>query len=194
MKPYFTFVGSEAIGALNEYMGDRPSGSDCIFVNQFEHPLSDKDIWRYWNRNLKRIGLIQEAPNGSGSTRYGGKNPHELRDFFRTRWQKSGADKDVGEFLMGHDIDPLGYNKAMGDADYVRRIYRHAEPWLNILYDDREKISVDSLEEVRSEMEQRIRDLERGNERARKLEMLLEDPDVYQAFVETLQRLKERKT
>ena len=57
---------------------------------------------------------------------------HEMRDVFKTRFHKSGADPVVAEFCIGHEVDPLGYNKAMSNVSYVSREYRKAEPWLNI--------------------------------------------------------------
>lgn len=94
---------------------------------------------------------------------------------------------------MGHNVDPLEYNKAMGDTDYTAREYRKAEPWLNILSEDPEKVPLESVEETQYQLEKRIKELEQGNERARKLDMLLEDPEVYEAFVKTLRGLKEKK-
>jgi len=58
---------------------------------------------------------------------------HEMRDLFRTEWQKSGADVTVAEFIMGHKVDHLGYNKAMEDRQWAMGQYEKAEPWLNLL-------------------------------------------------------------
>ncbi|MGD0804039.1 MAG: hypothetical protein ABSA11_08215 [Candidatus Bathyarchaeia archaeon] len=85
-----------------------------------------------------------------------GKNPHELRDTFRTRWHKSGADSLAAEFFMGHVVDPLGYNKAMEDIDYTRREYRKAERWLNVLSEDPSKVDAGEVEDLQA----KIRELE----------------------------------
>jgi len=188
IRPFYTFIGWDAINTLKDWLEVRPNRSRAIFTNQFGDPVSEKSIRNYWTRHLKNLGIIKPPENPSHRTRYG-KNPHELRDLFRTRWQKSGASPEVAEFLMGHIVDPLGYNKAMRDHDYVAGEYMKAEPWLNILSEDPSKVP---LRDVLA-MKRRIEELERETTKIRKLEMLLEDPEVYEAFIETLQRLKERK-
>jgi len=60
-------------------------------------------------------------------------HPHEIRDLFRSEWQKTGADPLVAEFMMGHGVDPNNYNKFFLDLDYVREQYFIAEPYLDIL-------------------------------------------------------------
>ena len=50
-------------------------------------------------RRLKRLGLI--IGKRGKSARYG-KNLHEIRDLFRTRWEKSGASGAAAEFFKGH--------------------------------------------------------------------------------------------
>lgn len=58
----------------------------------------------YWTGKLEAAGLIDRA--NTPYVRYG-KNPHELRDLFRTRWEKSGSNPVGAEFCMGHTVDPL---------------------------------------------------------------------------------------
>ena len=189
-RPYYTFIGRDAVDAVRHWLRVRQSDLPDIFVSSHDTPLNEHALGRYTTRKLKALGLIQ-AKKGLG-VRYG-KNPHELRDSFRTRWQKSGAAAEAAEFFMGHVVDEREYNKAFQDVDYARREYLKAERWLNILTEDPENVPLDTVEEIREKMEARIRELERTNERANKLNMLLEDPEVYGAFLDTLQRLKERK-
>jgi len=65
---------------------------------------------------------------------------------------------------MGHQIDPLGYNKAMRDVSYVRKEYRNAEKWLNIISENPEFIRVDEVDELKEKIvedyEKRISELE----------------------------------
>jgi len=49
------------------------------------------------------------------------------------------------EFFMGHEVDPLAYNKFYKDEEYIRRQYRIIERRLNIISNDPE------VEEVRRE-------------------------------------------
>ena len=75
-----------------------------------------------------------------------GVNPHEIRDLMRSRWHVSGADGDVAEFMMQHDIDPNKYDKFMHyEPNYVVQEYRKALPWLNVLSEEPDKISRDEI-------------------------------------------------
>ncbi len=103
---------------------------------------------------LRRLAILPpkvSAPRGKGGRT--GKGLHELRDAFRTRYHKSLGDPLVAEFMMGHQVDPLGYNKAMDDIDYVKREYRKAEPWLNIISEDPTKVDVYEVETLRQHLE-----------------------------------------
>ena len=65
---------------------------------------------------------------------------------FRTRWEKSPAKAVSAEYLMGHAVDPLEYNKAFRDPSYVVSEYMRAERWLNIISDDPEVVPRAELE------------------------------------------------
>jgi len=94
-----------------------------------------------------------------------GKNPHEMRDLFRSMWEKSPAKGSVAEFCMGHVIDPLEYNKAFRDDEWVRDQYLNAEPWLNIISSGRPFGQVDK-DEVTG-LNRRIYELQAQVERLR---------------------------
>jgi len=58
----------------------------------------------------------------------------------------SGAAPAVAEFMMGHVVDPLGYNKFWRDPDYVAGEFLKAEPWLNVVSEDPGKVHVRELQ------------------------------------------------
>jgi len=93
---------------------------------------------------MVRLGLIKLKEGDTGN-RYG-KNPHELRDLFRTRFHLSRRDLKAAEFFMGHIVDPLEYNKAFREEYYAITEYREASPWLNILSEDPEHIHISKIE------------------------------------------------
>ena len=133
--------------------------SEAIFVNQYGKPLTKRGVWVYWTRHLHRLGLIKRPENSNGrSIRYG-KNPHELRDLFRSRWQKSGADSLAAEFFMGHVIDVNEYNKAFRDQAYAEYEYLKAEPWLNIVSKDPEKVHVRDYRKLQQRLQEERREL-----------------------------------
>lgn len=154
--PFYTFIGRDAVKAIRDYLPKRPKNSKYIFCNQFQLNVTGHAAYVYWHRHLKELGLIKP---GEKKTWYG-KNPHEIRDLFRTRWHKSAADPLVAEFMMGHvkQIDPNEYNRFWEDEDYVRSEYRKAEAWLNVLSGDPGKVSRDEVERVVGERESVLQD------------------------------------
>jgi integrase len=131
-KSYYTFIGPDAIEYLKKWMQQRPEDSPAIFTDQYRTPLTQTGLYHYWNRLTKRIGIVKPMNNGSSSSRYG-KNPHEMRDVFRSQWGISTAKPSVGEFLMGHVIDPYEYDKSYRNVDAYRREYLKALPKLQII-------------------------------------------------------------
>ena len=91
---------------------------------------------------------------GSGLGFRIGKGLHELRESFRSLWEKSPAKASVAEFVMGYVVDPLFYNKAFRDEKWVRGEYEKALPMLQIMSSGRPfgQIEEDELESLRAEM------------------------------------------
>jgi len=114
---------------------------------------------------------------------------HEIRDLFRTEWHRGqtffGVDPDVGEFMMGHTIDELAYDKIMRDKSYTLDQYRKAMPMLNILSEDPRKISRSEVNTQLEASEAKVELLGREvAELRRKVELsdeameLISDPEV----------------
>lgn len=164
VTPYYTFLGRDAVDALKRYMEVRPEGG-AIFLTQFNTPLSYKTMFTYWNAHQKRLGLIDQVNSDKGM-RYG-KNIHEIRDLFRTRWRRSGVDTDYAEYFMGHTeaFDKDNYDKIYRDESHTKRQYMRAEPWLNILSDEPDKMSREDhdleLRQQQEDLEKRIANIVR---------------------------------
>ncbi len=135
MRPFYTLIGPDAVKALKEWLTVRPGDAEAIFTNQYGAPIHLHSARQYWLRHLEKLGFIQRERNGKKSNRYG-KAPHEMRDVFRSQWEKSPAKGSVAEFMMGHIVDPLFYNKACRDEDWVREMYLQALPMLQIMSSD----------------------------------------------------------
>lgn len=166
VKPYYSFLGKDAVDALRVWLRERPvkCPEGHVFCTQWNKPLTYHSIFDYWRRHLVALGLIELEEKGGPGNRYG-KNLHELRDLFRTRWRISGVDVEVAEFLMGHTIDHLGYDKSPWTyPDWYAEKYREAERWLNILSDEPEKMSrievQKEMDKIREEQDERIARLE----------------------------------
>jgi hypothetical protein len=133
VTPYYSFVAGDALDALKVYMARRKAKCGSIFVTKQGQPLCYDALYVQWLTRLRALGFAR-IPTADYNLDYRtGKNPHELRDLFRTQWAFSGANESVAEFLMGHTIDKLGYNKCMRDRVFVRDAYYEALPLLNIL-------------------------------------------------------------
>ena len=171
-QPFYTLIGSDAIKTIREYLPYRPTEEsfqawetrkrkraerdgvsyrpreykpEFIFYNKDLQPVNKSGIEKYWIRLLRRLGLI--GPKKKGHKERTGKNIHEMRDVFRSQWEKSPVKGSVAEFMMGHDIDPNEYNKACRDDSWTLREYRSALPMLQIMSSGRPFGRVD-LEEV----------------------------------------------
>jgi hypothetical protein len=97
--------------------------------------------------------------DGKEKSRRYGKNLHELRDLFRTQWEKSGSSPVGAEFCMGHTVDPLGYNKAYRDEAYTRNLYNKTSSWLNILSEDPTVVDVYKVEDLQKRLEDKDREI-----------------------------------
>lgn len=172
--PYYTLIGKDAILALRDWMIQRAEivknveDPGTIFINQQGEPVKRSGISMYWLKHSRKTGLAGKGKAGDTGFRTG-KNIHELRDSFRTLWAKTDASAQVGEFLMGHNIDKLGYNKFYLDQGYVEGEYQKAVLRLNILsgpltagYVEEEKVKVvqRELEETRAKLAELVRNRE----------------------------------
>ncbi len=180
IKPYYSYITTDAIKAIRDYLPDPlPLDRDFIFINQAGTGISKQTLRSYFRRHLKKLGMIKQYDTGNKQVqvRYG-KNPHEMRDTFRTLWSKSPARYEVGEYFMGHTVDKLGYDKTSLDPDFYRREYVKASRFLNLLssnapYGLVEGDEVDALRDevqrLEAEKEDRIKTLEARLEHVLKL-------------------------
>jgi hypothetical protein len=165
-KLFFTYIGRDAIDALVKYFEHErgwPKKGEPIWVNQYGRPMDPRTWCELWHQLTRRVGLIPEERAHDSGTRYG-YNTHEMRDVARsllhTKGKHDGLDDLAIEFFMGHEVDPLHYNKFYLDREYMIQQYRIAEPYLNI-------ISVPSTSQETEEQKRTIAKLE---ERLAKLE------------------------
>lgn len=199
-NPYYTFIGRDALCAWKEYFeskrGYPGQGEPAALTNSLgkvPRALNNDAVEQtYIDLLRKRLGLIPRA-KGAVHSRYG-LNLHEWRDVARTSaqtmYQKNGLtvegrviDFDVlaVEFFMGHEVDPLAYNKFYEDYEYTRRQYRIVERRLNILSNDPE------VEEVRREAGVEVSGLK--DEIKRQNDTFV---DIYRQMEEFKKALKER--
>ena len=155
-KGFYTLLGPDAIQAIRNYLPHRPGGADAIFIAQGGGPPGKRAIRTYWLRHLRKLGIVTPRVNNDDHGYRTGKGLHELRDSFRSLWEKTPAKASVAEFIMGHTVDPLEYNKAFRDEVWVMKEYRKALPMLQILSSGRPygKVDEDEIEKLRRKNEE----------------------------------------
>ena len=151
---YYTFIAADAVDAIRNWLPDRPTHAKAIFTDQRKTPLGKSNLRHLWNYHVKRLGLVPPSLKQKGART--GKGLHEMRDVWRSLWSKSPASSTVGEYLMGHTIDNLQYDKSFRDVEHYRREYLKAAPWLNIMSSGRafRQVSEDEVDRLRRELEE----------------------------------------
>jgi integrase len=158
IKGYYTFITRDAIEFLKNWLKIRADEGygpdDPIFVSQFGTPLSKQSLRHYWIDHLKKLGIVDPVEKRKRRHKTG-KGLHEMRDVWRSLWSKSPASHTVGEFLMGHTIDPLEYDKSYRDTEFYKKEYLKAAPYLNIFSrgEPYGLVKQDRMEELEAEIE-----------------------------------------
>jgi integrase len=151
---FYTFIAADAIDAIRNWLPDRPAHASAIFTDQRKTPLDASNMRHLWNYHIKRLGLVDPGLKHKGART--GKGLHEMRDVWRSMWSKSPASATVGEYLMGHQIDVLQYDKSFRDVEFYRREYLKAAPWVNILSSGRAfgQVGEDEVKRLKREIEE----------------------------------------
>jgi len=170
-KPFYSFIGRDAIDAIKNWLKHRPDDASAIFVNQYGRPITKNAMRQYWVKHLRRLNIVDPIIKGTKATKTG-KGLHEMRDVFRSLWSKSPASHIVAEYCMGHSIDKLNYDKSFRDIEYYKEEYLKALPHLNLFSSGTAFGRVDKkeLEQLQEELQQaqkgqdkRVQELEKRN-------------------------------
>jgi len=150
---YFTIIGRDGVRLLKKYLEKRgtPEPGEAIFLSREGRAIAARTYRKNFENLARRVGLISKR--GSDRTSRYGYSPHQLRDVFRTEWQKSGADPLVGEFLLGHVVDPNKYLEFKNVPHYVLAEYEKAEEALSVISKpDLGVVPVDEVKRLRREV------------------------------------------
>jgi integrase/recombinase XerD len=162
---YYTFIGHDAIGALQRYLDAREKGmiqnlpakdlhpSDPLFVtearNNTGQRLNNYDVEMMFRKLVVKCDLT--TVDEMKRNRRNPYRPHQLRSAFRTQFSKSSVETDYIEFMMGHKVR---FDKAYFDdrIDLVLEEYRKAEPRLNVVSgvstDEKNKLKWDITNDI----------------------------------------------
>jgi len=130
---YDTFLGTEAVDALDLYLEERRRGklygvkqpeeidddSPLIRNQQAQEirPLTPGAIHRIIHDLLLKTDLIKKKPQPRYELR-----PHSIRKFFRTQLAALGVNTDSVDYMMGHKLDTYADVKMLG-VEKLRQIY-----------------------------------------------------------------------
>jgi site-specific recombinase XerD len=136
---YSVFLFDDAVEDLRELLSERErdlgrplTQNDSLFANQSGEPITAHDVQRTIRRLADRSG-VEPLDRNKVSYRI---RPHELgRDYFVTQLALARVSEDVREYLVGHKIDPLAYNKfhrTKEGQDLIAKEASNLRPLLNI--------------------------------------------------------------
>lgn len=149
-KPYFTFVGREAVNALKDYLATRPSlkDDDLLFVHEDGvKPLNTKSGSNIFSSTVLKLGLTKKGEKGRPKQ----LRLYCLRKFFRNNAGSAGL--DYVHFWMGHK---LSYNDehyfSKTNIDKHRSKYSEVLPNLTII---KQREWNKEIEELRQELDKK---------------------------------------
>ncbi|MFH2109921.1 MAG: hypothetical protein ABIJ47_01535, partial [Candidatus Bathyarchaeota archaeon] len=183
---YYTFIGADAINSLRNWLAHRPQGPGPIITNQRRKAISKSDLRHYWIHKLRRLGHVDPIKKGTRADKTG-KGLHEMRDVWRSLWSKSPASSTVGEYLMGHQIDDLGYDKSFRDVEFYRREYLKAAPYLQIMTGGEAFNMVDAGEVEK--LRKKVAELETRPPEGEAMQRLQAQLQAQQAVIEDMRKL-----
>lgn len=156
-QDYPVVIGRDAVQLLKDYLkkrGDPNDDGQPIFLRESTagRGVTDEGVkarpFRKSFENLARRAQLIEGKGTDRTARYG-ISPHQLRDVFRSEWQRSGADPLVAEHLMGHSTDPNLYLKFT--PEFILEQYEIAEPRLSFISSpDMTLVPIDEVETLRA--------------------------------------------
>jgi hypothetical protein len=135
--------------------------SDPIYLTQYGGALDPYEVGHIFRDSGKRAGVNLHVGPKPGEfkgarIRYGWHS-HEARDTIRTL-ARGRADIVVAEFILGHEIDKLGYDKSPWEnpAYYRQEYSKISRPWLNPI----SGVALKVEQELSAKFEQRLASLE----------------------------------
>jgi integrase len=108
------------------FIEDGVEKSDPVFITYQRKPINEQGIGDIVRESSFKSGVQKRVPG----TRYR-IHGHEFRDTFKTTGKVAGVDTAVCEFLIGHSIDDLKYDKSpWAYPEHFRSQYLLLEPYI----------------------------------------------------------------
>ena len=140
---FYTFVYEDAVEALHTLLEERErtlrrplTKEDHLFVEASGEPFKSSGIQRQVRLLAERTGVEKLHGEKEKWTAYRVR-PHELgRDLFKTLGVNKQIPRPILDFLMGHRVDPLKYDKSPWTEEgekQIRQILQKLTPYLNLV-------------------------------------------------------------
>lgn len=178
---HYTFISVDAVKALQQWlnvrktlMGKPMQNGEALFLTAQRNALRKESVSTIFNRLAIAAGLESKKYGKASEIRYR-FHAHELRDTFRSACTVAGVAHPVAEYMIGHSIDKLGYDKSPTVyPEHFRAEYAKVEPMLNIF--SNQAVDLKKLEELEAKIQEKesvIQSLiQNGHEKATEMDEL----------------------
>jgi integrase/outer membrane murein-binding lipoprotein Lpp len=160
---YYTFLGKDAVKAINAYISDMESrGVDFtsnmpLFLKERgkDEGVSTNLVQNMMKTVAKNAKFIDEKNNGKAFNPLG---PHALRESFGSLMINSGVPDTIVDFWLGHTIGDMAEAYKGVQFDSLKKMYLEREKLLSV---SGPKVDAEEIEEkIRKKVDERNRDLQ----------------------------------
>lgn len=198
---YYTFLSVDAVKALQQWlnvrktlMGKPMQNGEAIFVTPQRNALKKESISTIFNRLAIAAGLEPKKYGKASEIRYR-FHAHELRDTFRSACTVAGVAHPVAEYMIGHSIDKLGYDKSpQVYPEHFKNEYAKVEGMLNIFSSQALGLKkIEELERKLSDKDQVIESLvKNGSELKEKVQRMEGSREGIEALLKRVLELEKK--
>jgi integrase len=200
-KQYYSFISTDAVKALQAWMNIRQSltgtamrNGEPIFITLQKTPVTKDMMSGLFNRLAIRSGLEVRKFGKPSEVRYR-FHPHELRDTFRTACTVAGIAFPVCEFLIGHEIDKLHYDKSPDVyPEHFRNEYLKVESYVNVF--SSQAVGIKKLGELEAKISEKDKVIEslvtNGQTKASEIQALKDKVDGFEKMINGFYEAREQ--
>jgi len=180
---YYSFLSNDALKALQAWLkvretltGQPMKDGEPLFLTSQRQTMKDDNVSGLFNRLAIVSGLESKKFGKPSEVRYR-FHCHELRDTLKSACTVAGVSQAVSEYILGHNIDKLGYDKSpIAYPEHYRAEYQKVEPMINIF--SNENINVKKLADLEKKTEDKEKVvqalIENGSKKDKEIEELRE--------------------
>jgi hypothetical protein len=136
---YYSFLSIDALKALQAWLkvretltGQPMKNGEPLFLTSQRQTMKDDNVSGLFTRLAIASGLESKKFGKPSEVRYR-FHCHELRDTLKSACSVAGVAHAVSEYIIGHRIDDLGYDKSpIVYPEHYRTEYKKVESMINI--------------------------------------------------------------